>query len=81
MLYGEVGWRRRGREGGRSCLGRGQGGRENGAQESGWERGPGGQNLALELRRRGERGSLQAQEETWSAVKKIMGQQEPAVMN
>ena len=73
--------------------GRGVGGRENcalGEDREGKRRRPrdlagrggwGGQNLALGLRRRGERGTLNAQEAVWSAARKIMGQQEPALMN
>lgn len=74
-----AGWRRRARE---KCVpweGEGRG-REGG----GFWQGEGareGQNLALGLRRSGERGTLCAQEATWSVARKIMGQQEPALMN
>lgn len=80
MFSGEC-WLAEAREGGRRVPWEGAG-RErreprNQPERGGW----GGTNLALGLRRRGERGTLKAREAAWSGARQIMGQQEPALMN
>lgn len=81
MFYGEC-WLVEGGLRGREdvFLGKGRGGGRERSRAICLRGGWGEKNLALGLRR-GEEGTLQAQEATWSGAGKIMSQQEPAFMN